>query len=246
MNPRAVLGVSSNASDEDVKKAFKKLAILNHPDKGGDPEKFKEINNAYISLTQPQTNSQQHNNFAQFNDMFNMFNTFHNNHVFRRNVEIRISLEDIYKDKGISIKGHKLNIPAGTPLFSSFEVDKDLTIILKNQKHPIFDVDQHGNLVMKQSISLYESLTGFKKRIKHPSNKMYFICINEIIKPGFQKIYKAKGVPVGNNMNISNLIIIFEIIFPKQIDEVYNEDLKRMFEVNLPIITPQDTDEHLS
>jgi DnaJ family protein A protein 2 len=28
---------------EDIKKAYRKLAIKNHPDKGGDPEKFKEI-----------------------------------------------------------------------------------------------------------------------------------------------------------------------------------------------------------
>jgi DnaJ homolog subfamily A member 2 len=28
---------------DDIKKAYRKLAIKNHPDKGGDPEKFKEI-----------------------------------------------------------------------------------------------------------------------------------------------------------------------------------------------------------
>jgi len=40
------LGVEKSASQEDIRKAFLKLARTNHPDKGGDPEKFKEISRA--------------------------------------------------------------------------------------------------------------------------------------------------------------------------------------------------------
>ncbi|CAM8906154.1 unnamed protein product [Rhodiola kirilowii] len=44
------LGVSKSASQDDLKKAYRKAAIKNHPDKGGDPEKFKELAQAYVSL----------------------------------------------------------------------------------------------------------------------------------------------------------------------------------------------------
>ncbi len=46
-----VLGVSKNASDDEIKKAFRRKAIEFHPDKqGGDEAKFKEVNEAYEVL----------------------------------------------------------------------------------------------------------------------------------------------------------------------------------------------------
>ncbi len=47
-----ILGIAKNASDEEVKKAYRKLAHQYHPDKpGGDESKFKEINEAYQILS---------------------------------------------------------------------------------------------------------------------------------------------------------------------------------------------------
>ena len=45
-----VLGVSKNASADEIKKAFRKAAVEHHPDRGGDEAKFKEINEAYEVL----------------------------------------------------------------------------------------------------------------------------------------------------------------------------------------------------
>jgi len=46
-----LLEVDKGASVADVKKAYRKLAVKHHPDKGGDPEKFKEITRAYEVLS---------------------------------------------------------------------------------------------------------------------------------------------------------------------------------------------------
>lgn len=47
MNPYQILGVSINASKDECKKAYRKLCALYHPDNGGDPNKFDEVNKAW-------------------------------------------------------------------------------------------------------------------------------------------------------------------------------------------------------
>jgi DnaJ family protein A protein 2 len=86
-----ILGINTDASEIDIKKAYRNLALKHHPDKGGDSEKFKEISLAYETLSDPgqkeiydkfgeeglkhgngNGNGNQHN----FHDPFNFFQSF--------------------------------------------------------------------------------------------------------------------------------------------------------------------------
>lgn len=51
------LNVQKDASQDEIKKAYRKLAVKNHPDKGGDPEAFKRISEAYQVLSDPSKRS---------------------------------------------------------------------------------------------------------------------------------------------------------------------------------------------
>ena len=82
------LGVAAGASNDEIKKAYKKLAMTHHPDRGGDQAKFQEIQEAYDTLSDPQKRAQweqqrhfgnqQHHSFnfgfgADINDIFRQF-----------------------------------------------------------------------------------------------------------------------------------------------------------------------------
>lgn len=70
-----ILGVSKNASQDEIKRAYRKLAHQYHPDKSKDHhdgERFKEINEAYQVLSNPQKRAQ----YDQFGTTDNDFSSW--------------------------------------------------------------------------------------------------------------------------------------------------------------------------
>lgn len=72
MDYYSILGVNKNASDKDIKSAYRKLAMQHHPDKGGDAQKFSKISEAYETLKDPARRQEYDNPTPQF-----QFNTSH-------------------------------------------------------------------------------------------------------------------------------------------------------------------------
>lgn len=123
MDYYAVLGISKTASQDDVKRAFRKLAMQHHPDKGGDETKFKQLNEAYSVLgdvdkrTQYDNPAPQHhfnfnNTNFEFNDMF--ANVFNGNRRQRANRDVTIAvtleLEDVIRGKKLVAR---YSLPSG-------------------------------------------------------------------------------------------------------------------------------------
>ena len=46
-----ILGVNKSANDDEIRKAYRKLCLTHHPDKGGEAEKFQAIQKAYETLS---------------------------------------------------------------------------------------------------------------------------------------------------------------------------------------------------
>ncbi len=111
MDYYSILGVPKGSSDQDIKKAYRKLAMQHHPDRGGDQNKFQQIQEAYDTLSDPAKRSQYDNpqpqgnfsfHFGQsgnpFEEIFQSFGFGHGHDPFahmrqRKNKDLRIQLD---------------------------------------------------------------------------------------------------------------------------------------------------------
>jgi len=127
MDYYSTLGLKRGASPDEIKKAYRSMAMKHHPDRGGDEKKFKEISAAYDTLSDPQKkqmvdqgmdpNAQQggggfhhhgpfefHFGAGNFDDVFSQFG-FGGRRPARNksfNVNVVITLEEVLTGKEIS------------------------------------------------------------------------------------------------------------------------------------------------
>jgi DnaJ-class molecular chaperone len=145
------LGVAENADQETIKQAYKKLAMKNHPDRGGDTQKFQSISQAYDTLSDPQKRQQydaerngQHihvnmggpNPFGgnPFGDIFNQFHFqfgpgFANHQQMRRNRDLTIRVSVSFKQ---SYTGTQLEAKFNTTVGHTQTVAVDIPAGVEN------------------------------------------------------------------------------------------------------------------
>ena len=125
------LGVAPDASDEDIKRAYKRLAMKHHPDRGGDQSEFQAIQEAYSTLSDPHKRQQWeqqrqfgsahnqegfHFNFGFGQDINDIIRQFHGGGPFggfrqqpARNRDLRVGIEfDL--ESTLSDQIHHINV----------------------------------------------------------------------------------------------------------------------------------------
>lgn len=234
----SVLGVAKDATDDDIKKSYRKLAMKHHPDRlSGKPDnekkeaedKFKEISEAYEVLGDPQRKAQydtygsdvgsSNQGFSQdqFNDIISKhFSDIFGNGVFQQRTQIHnvtISLEDAYVGKNIKIGNHTLNVVKGARPGTRFFVDGKLYQVNITQ-HSKFK-RSNDDLLVDITLSAVEAMLGLNASIEHLDGNILEFKIPAGIQNGQIIKLASKGMNNPEFEHVGDLLIRCSISIPK-------------------------------
>jgi DnaJ-class molecular chaperone len=227
------LCINRDATPDEIKKAYRRLALLHHPDKNnGDDTLFKKINESYQILSNPETRKQydkQYDNKA--NSILNLLKMFLN--MFKEkqsatDVRITVIIEDVYygrlKKLQLKIKNNDI-IETKSFIISLVNFQQkytfpkegdnggDLNIYVDVLPHKSgIKIDQTlymYDLYYEKKITLYEYYYGIEFKLEHVNSDIL------IIKKTFEKtmcsIIDNKGI-LKDDGSHGHLYIFYELI----------------------------------
>jgi len=217
------LGIEKNASEDDIKRAYRKMAMRHHPDRGGDQVEFQKIQEAYSVLSDPAKRQQYDNPQPQ-----PQFHHFHGG--------VPPGFEDLFRQFGVNFGfGHQqprnrtLNLQTTISLEDALNGKEIVAnIILPNGKENIINVKvppgiQDGNTLRLRELG-DDSVPGMPRGDVH-------LTINIDPHPEFQR----QGDDLIKNVDVNVFDAMLGYTLP-----VYTLD-HRLLEVNIPPGTQHGT-----
>lgn len=215
-----ILGLSRGANDEEIKQAFRKLAMKHHPDRGGDQAKFQEINEAYKILGDPAQRQQYDNPAPNINfntagfDIDALFNMF--GQKMSRNTSARISLWITLKDVALGgprvvslqvngqVNNVEVNIPAGIndgdtiryPNIAPNGVDLIITYRIKPDN---IWMREGKNIITERKVDIWDLIIGNDIEIEDLSGNILLMTVPPNTQPGSMLRAKGRGLPDPQN-----------------------------------------------
>jgi DnaJ-class molecular chaperone len=227
MDYYSTLGLKRGASDEEIKKAYRSMAMKHHPDRGGDEKKFKDISQAYEFLTDPQKksvidmggdpNQQQgsrgqgnpfefHFGAGNFDDVFSQFG-FGRQQARNKsfNINIEITLEEVLTGKDFNAE---VGVPGGRKKIVNIEVPSGI---------------EHGQQIRYQGMG-DNSI---------PSARAGDLLVNVFIKP--HSVFRREG----DSLIVEKTISVWDAMLGTSLEIVTLD--KKTLNITIPAGTQPDT-----
>lgn len=258
MDYYTTLGIAKTASPDEIKKAYRKLAMTHHPDRGGDEITFRNINEAYNILKEPDSRRQYDmpkTNFSftpedfahsnQFSDFTNIRRTPRNQDV---SITVKLDLKDIIIGKSLIIQytlnsgRHEtvtIDVPAGARHSDTIQYHG-----LGNDMHPqnprgnlkvtvqvakSNEWDREGDhLITKKSINVFDLLLGCVIIVKTLDNKTIELKIPAGTKVEQVFSIPGYGIPNINNKKRGNVYVTLDVRIPLITDDTVINEIKQI------------------
>ena len=205
-----ILGVDEKATSADITKAFKDLAKQHHPDRGGDKDKFQEINEAHDTLK----NSQKRHDYDTMRKFGSRSTGGGADHPFF-NEDI---FGDFFSGFGADNGGFRFN-------FTGRNGDERVFRNVRNQPRG------NRNVQVRMAISIKEAMTSRMKTISYklPSGREEFANVK--IPAGVQHGVTFKFAGMGDdsirNMPRGDLMVVMSVLdsdgFTRKGNDLYTD-----------------------
>ena len=250
-----ILGVDRNASADDIKLAYRRLANRHHPDRGGDTAAFQEIQEAYAVLGDEQRRSQYDNPAPQFSfaggpmfnfdDIFEMFGArFTADQHFRRQVmrmQLWITLYDVAVGgprviSMATVSGNtnaEITIPAG--------IDDGDTVRYKGIAPGGLDVavtfrvrpDAHwqrqgADILCEHTVDFWDLILGTAIKVALPNRSTLEITVDAMTEPNTVVRARGQGLPLKSGSGKGDVLVRLQARIPKDIPPGLRDTLAQM------------------
>ena len=242
----ATLGVTRSATAEDIKLAYRRLAMQHHPDRGGDQARFQEIQEAYAVLSDPQQRAQYDRPPQQqinmnwqappgFQDIFStLFGQHMGGHHQRRGhvrLELWISLED-------AARGGRRTVSIGTAGgVNTVDIDvplaindgdhvqypqlapggQDLVVTYRVQPHPVWN--RSGlDLSTTRHVVIWDLILGSEIAIEDIHGNLLTARVPPRTQPGTKLRLRGRGMRDAQNRT-GDVLLQLQARLPDHIPE---------------------------
>lgn len=247
MNHYETLGVQPNATPDEIKKAYRKLASTHHPDKGGSTATFQAIQAAYETLSDPAKRQQfdnpqpgpfpgGHFEFRAGHPFDGMFGDILRQHRAQQaqlyRTEVWVTLEQVLTgdeqtiqlQTPLSTHTVKVTVPKGVHDGSQVRLDNILgpgvvlMVIFRIRPHLLY-ARANQDLVCNHSISVLDLIVGSTFEFTTLANKTLEVTVPPRTQPNSQMKIAGHGLPYLNSGQIGDQIILLKPTIPDIIDE---------------------------